>query len=112
MQYYDITLLFTKIGLTISLLSLYPDQDYGFVCICFLRFLKYLDSFIFNESISNQVSFENYEFVYNLSGYRGVEVSDCGNYVIYAIYEGCDPVNRLYYVNLKELPNGIDGMFI
>jgi len=49
---------------------------------------------------------------FHLSGYRGVEVSDCGNYVIYAIYEGCDPVNRLYYVNLQELPNGIDGTYM
>ena len=37
---------------------------------------------------------------------RGVEVSDCGKYLVVAIREGCDPVNRLYYSDLTELPDG------
>ncbi|KAK3751996.1 hypothetical protein QZH41_010963 [Actinostola sp. cb2023] len=39
----------------------------------------------------------------------GAEVTDCGNYVIITIRQGCDPVNRLYYCDLKAL-DGIKGM--
>ena len=42
---------------------------------------------------------------------RGAEVSDCGRYVVLAIREGCDPVNRLWYCDLKALPEGITGMY-
>jgi len=41
--------------------------------------------------------------------YRGVEVSDCGRYVVCAIRHGCDPVNRLYFCDLTSLPDGITG---
>lgn len=37
-------------------------------------------------------------------------MSDCGDYLVLAISEGCDPVNRLYYTNLKTLPDGINGL--
>lgn len=40
----------------------------------------------------------------------GAEVSDCGEYLIITPSEGCDPVNRLYYTNLKTLPEGINGL--
>ena len=36
-------------------------------------------------------------------------MSDCGRYVVMEIREGCDPVNRLYYVDLQKLPEGING---
>ncbi|XP_065184175.1 prolyl endopeptidase-like [Sycon ciliatum] len=37
------------------------------------------------------------------------EVTDDGEYVILGIVESCDPVNRLYYCKLSDLPNGITG---
>lgn len=40
----------------------------------------------------------------------GVEVSDCGRYLVYMIRQGCDPVNRLYYCDLENLTNGITGI--
>ncbi|GCB69035.1 hypothetical protein scyTo_0008320, partial [Scyliorhinus torazame] len=40
----------------------------------------------------------------------GAEVSDDGLYVLLSIREGCDPVNRLWYCDLKELPDGIKGI--
>ncbi|XP_067841055.1 prolyl endopeptidase-like [Heptranchias perlo] len=40
----------------------------------------------------------------------GAEVSDDGRYVLLSIREGCDPVNRLWYCDLKELPDGIKGI--
>ncbi|XP_078398617.1 prolyl endopeptidase-like [Cetorhinus maximus] len=40
----------------------------------------------------------------------GAEVSDDGQYVLLSIREGCDPVNRLWYCDLKELPDGIKGI--
>ena len=43
---------------------------------------------------------------------RSAEVSDCGRYVIVAIRHGCDPVNRLYYCDLSQMPNGIQGKSI
>eukprot|EP00897_Mesotaenium_endlicherianum_P010788 jgi/Mesen1/9738/ME000695S09056 len=39
----------------------------------------------------------------------GAEVSDDGQYLVVSISAGCDPVNRLYYVRLDELPGGIAG---
>jgi len=41
--------------------------------------------------------------------YRGVEVSDCGRYVVCSIRHGCDPVNRLYFCDLSSLTDGISG---
>ncbi|KAK3087237.1 hypothetical protein FSP39_003447 [Pinctada imbricata] len=40
----------------------------------------------------------------------GAEVTDCGKFLILEIREGCDPVNRLYYVDLQALPDGINGL--
>ncbi|XP_072355980.1 prolyl endopeptidase-like isoform X1 [Scyliorhinus torazame] len=40
----------------------------------------------------------------------GAEVSDDGLYILLSIREGCDPVNRLWYCDLKELPDGIKGI--
>ncbi|XP_048386838.1 prolyl endopeptidase-like isoform X2 [Stegostoma tigrinum] len=40
----------------------------------------------------------------------GAEVSDDGQYVLLSIREGCDPVNRLWYYDLKDLPHGIKGI--
>lgn len=37
-------------------------------------------------------------------------MSDCGRYVILSPREGCDPVNRLFYVDLQTLPDGINGI--
>jgi len=36
------------------------------------------------------------------------EVSDCGQYVLITISEGCDPVNKLYFTDLKDL--GSEGI--
>ena len=40
---------------------------------------------------------------------RGVEVSDCGRYLVAVIHEGCEPVNRFYYCDLHALPDGVTG---
>ncbi|XP_061843326.2 prolyl endopeptidase isoform X1 [Nerophis lumbriciformis] len=40
----------------------------------------------------------------------GAEVSDDGRYVLLSIREGCDPVNRLWYCDLKTTPKGITGL--
>ncbi|XP_040920065.1 prolyl endopeptidase isoform X1 [Toxotes jaculatrix] len=40
----------------------------------------------------------------------GAEVSDDGRYVLLSIREGCDPVNRLWYCDLKTTPQGITGL--
>ncbi|KAI5392688.1 uncharacterized protein LOC127091965 [Lathyrus oleraceus] len=36
-------------------------------------------------------------------------VTDDGKYVILITGEGCDPVNKIYYFDLSELPNGLEG---
>ena len=41
--------------------------------------------------------------------FRGAEVSDCGRYVILTPYEGCAPVNRLFYCDLEKQNDGITG---
>uniref|UniRef100_A0A8C4SY62 Prolyl endopeptidase n=1 Tax=Erpetoichthys calabaricus TaxID=27687 RepID=A0A8C4SY62_ERPCA len=38
------------------------------------------------------------------------QVSDDGRYVVLSIREGCEPVNRLWYCDLQQLPNGITGI--
>uniref|UniRef100_H3A2M7 Prolyl endopeptidase n=1 Tax=Latimeria chalumnae TaxID=7897 RepID=H3A2M7_LATCH len=40
----------------------------------------------------------------------GVELSDDGQYVVLSIRKGCDPVNRLWYCDLQQLPDGITGL--
>jgi prolyl oligopeptidase len=49
------------------------------------------------------------EFPDNPKWMIGADVTDDGQYLVLSIYEGCDPVNRLYYCDLKLLPNGIKG---
>lgn len=39
------------------------------------------------------------------------QVSDDGRYVLLSIREGCDPVNRLWYCDLKATSQGITGLF-
>lgn len=36
-------------------------------------------------------------------------MTDCGRYLILSIRQGCDPVNRLYFVDLEGLEQGIVG---
>lgn len=50
------------------------------------------------------------EFPDNPKWHSGVTVSDDGQYVILSITEGCEPVNRLWYCDLQQLPNGISGL--
>lgn len=50
------------------------------------------------------------EFLDNPKWMIGAEVSDCGRYLVIAIREGCDPVNRLYFSDLAALPDGITGL--
>ncbi|XP_062896897.1 prolyl endopeptidase-like [Mobula hypostoma] len=50
------------------------------------------------------------EFPDNPKWMGGAEVSDDGQYVLLSIREGCDPVNRLWYCDLKKLPDGIKGI--
>lgn len=38
-----------------------------------------------------------------------LQVSEDGRYVLLSIREGCDPVNRLWYCDLKAIPQGITG---
>ncbi|XP_038195941.1 prolyl endopeptidase [Arvicola amphibius] len=40
----------------------------------------------------------------------GAELSDDGRYVLLSIWEGCDPVNRLWYCDLQQESNGITGI--
>ncbi|KAJ1058884.1 hypothetical protein K5549_021920 [Capra hircus] len=39
-----------------------------------------------------------------------LQLSDDGRYVLLSIREGCDPVNRLWYCDLHQEPNGITGI--
>lgn len=39
----------------------------------------------------------------------GASVTEDGKYIILGIYEGCDPVNKLYYCEISSLPQGIEG---
>lgn len=39
-----------------------------------------------------------------------LQVSDDGRYVLLSIREGCDPVNRLWYCDLQNTPQGITGV--
>lgn len=41
---------------------------------------------------------------------RVLQVSEDGRYVLLSIREGCDPVNRLWYCDLKTIPQGITGV--
>lgn len=38
-----------------------------------------------------------------------LQLSDDGRYVLLSIWEGCDPVNRLWYCDLQKESNGITG---
>uniref|UniRef100_K7EE88 Prolyl endopeptidase n=1 Tax=Ornithorhynchus anatinus TaxID=9258 RepID=K7EE88_ORNAN len=40
----------------------------------------------------------------------GCEMSSDGRYVLLSIRQGCDPVNRLWYCDLQQEPNGITGI--
>ncbi|KAF9621768.1 hypothetical protein IFM89_027622 [Coptis chinensis] len=39
----------------------------------------------------------------------GSQVTDDGKYLLLYIYESCDPVKKLYYCDLSELPHGLEG---
>ncbi|EEE53725.1 hypothetical protein OsJ_00069 [Oryza sativa Japonica Group] len=39
----------------------------------------------------------------------GASVTEDGKYIILGTYEGCDPVNKLYYCEICTLPQGIEG---
>lgn len=50
------------------------------------------------------------EFLDEPKWMTGVEVSDCGRYLVCMIRQSCDPVNRLYICDLESLPDGIKGI--
>uniref|UniRef100_A0A8C9SQT0 Prolyl endopeptidase n=1 Tax=Scleropages formosus TaxID=113540 RepID=A0A8C9SQT0_SCLFO len=50
------------------------------------------------------------EFLDHPKWMSGAEVSDDGRYVLLSIHEGCDPVNRLWYCDLQDVPQGITGL--
>ncbi|XP_005991058.1 prolyl endopeptidase isoform X1 [Latimeria chalumnae] len=50
------------------------------------------------------------EFPDNPKWNSAAVVSDDGQYVLLHITEGCKPVNRLWYCDLHQLPNGIIGL--
>ncbi|TVU10909.1 hypothetical protein EJB05_44464, partial [Eragrostis curvula] len=39
----------------------------------------------------------------------GASVTEDGKYIILYIYDGCDPVNKLYYCEMSSFPQGIEG---
>ncbi|GJN03366.1 hypothetical protein PR202_ga20803 [Eleusine coracana subsp. coracana] len=39
----------------------------------------------------------------------GASVTEDGKYIVLSIYEGCDPVNKLYHCEISSLPRGIEG---
>ncbi|CAJ1973166.1 unnamed protein product [Sphenostylis stenocarpa] len=39
----------------------------------------------------------------------GGSVTDDGKYILLYIAEGCDPVNKLYYCDLSQIPNALEG---
>uniref|UniRef100_A0ACD5TCE2 Uncharacterized protein n=1 Tax=Avena sativa TaxID=4498 RepID=A0ACD5TCE2_AVESA len=39
----------------------------------------------------------------------GASVTEDGKYIILVTYDGCDPVNKLYYCEISSLPQGIEG---
>uniref|UniRef100_A0A672S7K6 Prolyl endopeptidase n=1 Tax=Sinocyclocheilus grahami TaxID=75366 RepID=A0A672S7K6_SINGR len=49
------------------------------------------------------------EFPDNPKWHSSLTVSDDGRYAVLSITEGCEPVNRLWYCDLQQLPNGITG---
>uniref|UniRef100_A0A671MKW8 Prolyl endopeptidase n=1 Tax=Sinocyclocheilus anshuiensis TaxID=1608454 RepID=A0A671MKW8_9TELE len=51
------------------------------------------------------------EFPDNPKWHSSLTVSDDGRYAVLSITEGCEPVNRLWYCDLQQLPNGITGQF-
>lgn len=40
--------------------------------------------------------------------FSGAEVSDDGRYVLLSVSEGCDPVNRLWYVDLQAIGGKVE----
>jgi len=51
-----------------------------------------------------------YKIIDSLCFFSGAEVSDCGKFLVLAISQGCDPVNRLFYVDLSTLPDDFSGL--
>lgn len=50
------------------------------------------------------------EFPDNPKWHSSLTISDDGRYAVLSITEGCEPVNRLWYCDLQQLPNGITGL--
>ena len=41
--------------------------------------------------------------------FSGCEVSDDGRYILIEVRNGCDPVNKLFYVDLEKIDYKIKG---
>uniref|UniRef100_A0A3Q2USM6 Prolyl endopeptidase n=1 Tax=Haplochromis burtoni TaxID=8153 RepID=A0A3Q2USM6_HAPBU len=50
------------------------------------------------------------EFPDHPKWHSAVTISDDGRYAVLSITEGCEPVNQLWYCDLKQLPDGIKGL--
>ncbi|XP_033831350.1 prolyl endopeptidase-like [Periophthalmus magnuspinnatus] len=50
------------------------------------------------------------EFPDHPKWHSSVTISDDGRYAVLSITEGCEPVNRLWYCDLEQLPSGITGL--
>ena len=44
--------------------------------------------------------------------FSGCEVSDDGRYILIEVRNGCDPVNKLFYVDLEKIDYKIKGKVI
>ena len=47
---------------------------------------------------------------YVIFHFSGAQVSDDGRYVLIIVNNGCDPVNKLYYVDLEKISYKIEGV--